>query len=129
MNRAILRISLACLALFVLLLINANYLQAFRTTKLAGETGNTRTFDQQFSYQRGAILAGGNLKIAESVLVKGTNTYKRVYPDGKIYAPVTGYDTIYSQSGIEQTENSLLDGSDPRLAVRNFTALLTGKQK
>ena len=129
MNRAILRISLACLALFVLLLVNVNYVQAFETTKLAGESGNTRIFDQQFSFQRGTILAGNDLKIAESQLVKGTDTYKRVYPYGKIYAPVTGYDSIYGQSGIEQAENSMLDGSDPRLAVRNFTALLTGKQK
>ena len=37
MNRAILRISLACLALFVLLLLNVNYVQAFETTKLADE--------------------------------------------------------------------------------------------
>ncbi len=128
MNRAILRISLACLALFALLLLNINYVQAFETTKLAGETGNVRIFDQQFSFQRGTILAG-NLKIAESQLIKGTDTYKRVYPYGKVYAPVTGYDTIYGQSGIEQTENSFLNGSDPRLAVHNLTALLTGKQK
>ena len=79
MNRAILRISLACLALFVLLLLNINYVQAFETTKLAGETGNVRIFDQQFSFQRGTILAG-NVKIAESELVNGTDTYKRVYP-------------------------------------------------
>jgi peptidoglycan glycosyltransferase len=46
-----------------------------------------------------------------------------------VYAPVTGYDTIYSTSGIEHTEESLLAGTDPRLAVHNFTALLTGKQK
>jgi peptidoglycan glycosyltransferase len=55
--------------------------------------------------------------------------YQRYYPDGKVYAPVTGYDTIYSQSGIEQAENGLLAGTDPRLAVHNLTALLTGKQK
>ena len=60
MNRALLRISLACLALFVLLLINMNYVQAFETTKLAGEPGNVRVFDQQFSYQRGSIIANGD---------------------------------------------------------------------
>jgi len=132
MNRALRRISVACLALFVLLMINMNYVQAFETTKLAGETGNVRVFDQQFSYQRGSIIANGDPKgvtIAESRLLKGTDMYQRYYPDGKVYAPVTGYDTIYSQSGIEQTENSLLAGTDPRLAVHNLTALLTGKQK
>jgi penicillin-binding protein A len=129
MNRALLRISLACLAMFVLLLLNVNYVQAFETGKLAGEPGNTRVFDQQFSFQRGTILAGGDVKIAESRLIKGTSIYRRYYPFNEVYAPVTGYDTIYGQSGIEQTENSLLNGSDARLAVHNFTALLTGKQK
>jgi penicillin-binding protein A len=132
MNRALLRISVACLAMFVLLLLNMNYVQAFETTKLAAEPGNIRIFDEQFSYQRGAIIADGDgtdLKIAESLPVKGTDTYRRYYPYGKVYAPVTGYDTIYSTSGIEQAENSLLAGTDPRLTVHNFTALLTGKQK
>ena len=132
MNRAMLRISLACLAMFVLLLLNVNYVQAFEASKLAGKPGNIRVFNQQFSYQRGAIIANGDgsdLKIAESRLVKGTAMYQRYYPFSKMYAPVTGYDTIYSQTGIEQAENSLLAGTDSRLAVHNFTALLTGKQK
>jgi penicillin-binding protein A len=132
MNRALLRVSLACLALFVLLLLNVNYVQAFETTKLADEPHNVRVFDAQFTFQRGAILAGGDgtdVKIAESRQVKGTDVYQRYYPDGKVYAPVTGYDTIYGKSGIEEAENSLLAGTDSRLAVHNFTALLTGKQK
>ena len=132
MNRALLRISLACLAMFVLLLLNVNYVQAFEANSLAGKPGNIRVFNQQFAYQRGAIIANGDgtdVKIAESRLVKGTSTYQRYYPFSKVYAPVTGYDTIYSQSGIEEAENSLLAGTDPRLAVHNFTALLTGKQK
>ncbi len=132
MNRAILRISLACLALFVLLLLNVNYVQAFQTTKLAGETGNIRVFNEQFTFQRGTILANGDgtdLKIAQSIPVKGTDTYKRVYSAGKVYAPVTGYDTIYGKTGIEETENGFLAGTAPQLAVHNLTALLTGKQK
>ncbi len=132
MNRAILRISLACLAMFVLLLLNINYVQAFESTKLANEPHNIRVFDQQFTYQRGTIVADGdgtNQPIAKSVLIKGTNIYRRVYPFGKEYAPVTGYDTIYSQTGIEAAENKELNGTDPRLAIHNLTSLLTGKQK
>ena len=37
MNRALLRLSLACLAMFVLLLINMNYVQAFEASSLAGK--------------------------------------------------------------------------------------------
>ncbi len=132
MNRALLRISLACLAMFVLLLLNINYLQAFETTALASKPHNVRVFSAQFTYQRGAILAGGDgtdVKIAESLVVKGSDVFQRHYPAGQVYAPVTGYDTIYGKSGIELAENSLLNGTDPRLTVHNFTALLTGKQK
>jgi penicillin-binding protein A len=132
MNRALLRISLACLAMFVLLLLNINYLQSFKASKLAAEPGNVRVFDQQFTYQRGSIVAAGDNKdvtIAESRLIKGTETYQRYYPDGNVYAPVTGYDTIFSQSGIEEAENSFLAGTSSQLAVHNFTALLTGKSK
>ena len=81
MNRALLRISLACLAMFVLLLLNVNYVQAFETTKLAGEPHNVRVFDAQFTYQRGAIIAGGDgsdVKIAYSKLIKGSDVYQRL---------------------------------------------------
>src|SRR5260370_29443448 len=103
MNRALFRISLACLALFVLLLLNANYVQGFETTKLANEPHNVRVFDAQFTYQRGTILAGGDgteVPIAESRLINGTGVYQRYYPAGKIYSPATGYETIHRQSRI-----------------------------
>ena len=62
MNRALLRLSLACLAMFVLLLLNVNYVQAFEAGTLATKAGNARTFDQQFQYQRGAIVATGGAR-------------------------------------------------------------------
>jgi penicillin-binding protein A len=132
-NRAILRLSLACLAMFVLLLINVNYVQAFQATSLAGKPFNTRIFNEQFQYQRGSIIAagdGGNTKIAESKLVKGTSqTYHRSYPFGPAYAPVTGYNSIYSNTGIEEAENKFLNGSAPQLEVHNLISLITGKPK
>jgi penicillin-binding protein A len=128
MNRALLRLSLACLAMFVLLLLNVNYVQAFEAGSLASKPLNTRTFDQQFQYQRGSIVAGG-VKIAESRQIKGTNEYQRYYPFGATYAPVTGYDSIFGATGIESAENKELAGTDPRLAVHNLIGLLTGKPK
>ncbi len=128
MNRALFRLSLACLVMFVLLLLNVNYVQAFEAGSLSTKPLNTRTFDQQFQYQRGAIEAGG-VKVAESRLIKGTNEYQRYYPFGSAYAPVTGYDSIYGATGIEAAENKLLAGTDPRLAVHNLIGLLTGKPK
>jgi penicillin-binding protein A len=134
MNRALIRVSLACLAMFVLLLINVNYVQAFESTSLASKPSNVRVFDEQFQYQRGPIIAYGdstNTKIAESLPVKGTNptTYRRHYPYGAEYAPITGYDTIYSATGIEQAEDKYLNGTAAGLEVHNLISLFTGKPR
>ena len=60
--------------------------------------------------------------------------YQRVYPDGPVYAPVTGYDTIFTQSqapnyatGVERAENDLLTGTGSQLAFRNFIDMITNK--
>jgi len=129
MNQALRRISLACLVLFLLLLVNANYVQAFEAGKLSNDPGNGRTFAQQYQYQRGSIITADNKTIAESRHVGGIYSYQRVYPDPVPYAPVTGYDTPYSATGIERAENKLLAGTDPRLTVRNLIDLITGKPK
>ena len=129
MNRALLRLSLACLAMFVLLLLNVNYVQAFKAGTLASKPGNIRIFDQQFQYQRGSIVAAGGVKIAESRPVKGTSNFQRYYPFGSVYAPITGYDSIYGATGIEAAENKELSGTDPRLTVHNLIGMLTGKPK
>jgi penicillin-binding protein A len=132
MNRALYRLSLACLAMFVLLLINVNYVQAFQAGSLAGRPGNARAFAQQFQFQRGSIIASGggqNTTIAESLPVKGTNMYRRYYPDGPTYAPITGYDSVYGSTAIENAYDKYLAGTAPSLAVHNLISLLTGKPK
>jgi peptidoglycan glycosyltransferase len=133
MNRALLRLSIACLVMFALLLININFVQGFDGSSLAGKPSNIRVFNQQFQYQRGAILAtgdGGDTKIADSRLTKGhTGIYQRFYPGGAVYAPVTGYDSIYGATGIEAAENSDLSGTAPSLEVHNLVSLITGKPK
>jgi peptidoglycan glycosyltransferase len=136
MNRALSRLSLACLVMFLLLLLNVNYVQAFEASSLASRPGNVRVFDQQFQYQRGSVIAAGDaarngpsVKIAESLPVKGSSIYRRSYPFGPIYAPVTGYDSIFGKTGIEAADEKYLAGTASNLAVHNLIGLLTGKPK
>src|ERR1700691_662592 len=132
MNRALTRLSLAVLIMFALLLINVNYVQAFEPSSLANRPGNARTFEQQFQYQRGSIIAAGggtNVTIADSVPVKGSNTYQRKYPFGQVYAPITGFDSVYGSTAIEKAYDKYLSGTAPSLAVHNLVSLLTGKPK
>ena len=129
MNQALRRVALACLVMFLLLLVNANYVQAFEAGKLVNDPGNGRTFAQQYQYQRGSIITADNQPVAESKHIGGVYSYQRYYPAGPVYAPVTGYDTPYQKTGIEGAEDRLLAGTDPRLAVRNLIDLVTGKPK
>jgi cell division protein FtsI/penicillin-binding protein 2 len=137
MNRAIRRLSIASLVMFLALLINVNYLQVFRVNSLAAESHNPRIYSQQFKNWRGEIIASGNganMVIAKSKLLKNGN-YQRVYTHGKTYAPVTGYYTIdastspYGLTGIEKAEDKYLSGTASSLAVYNIKGLFTGKPK
>ena len=129
MNRALRRISIAVLVMFVLLLININYLQGFEPASLATKPNNARAFEAQFQYQRGSIVTSDGVTIAQSIPSGDVYKFLRKYPHGAEYAPVTGYDTLYSETGIEYYENTVLNGSDSSLTVRNFIDLLTGKPR
>jgi peptidoglycan glycosyltransferase len=129
-NRALRRISIAVLVMFVLLLVNVNYIQGFDTASLASQPGNSRAFyAAQNQYQRGSIVTSDGVTIAASRPSGGNDVikYTRYYPKGVAYAPVTGYDTIYSETGIEKAQNSLLSGNDSALTVRKLIDLVTGK--
>ncbi len=129
MNRALKRISIAALVMFLALIININYLQGFETASLANRSGNIRALAAQFQYQRGDILTSDGKKIAGTVPSNDIYNYKRVYYNPAVYAPVTGYDTLYSQTGVEEAENGLLSGNCAALSFSNFIDMLTNKPR
>jgi penicillin-binding protein A len=129
LNRALRRISIAVLFMFVLLLANVNYLQAFEAGSLTAKPGNARAFAAQYQYQRGEIETADGTVIAKSKYVGGTYKYQRQYTAGEEYAPVTGYDSLYGASGVESGENSYLVGNSSKLAVRNVIDMITGKPR
>jgi peptidoglycan glycosyltransferase len=136
MNRPIKRIALAVLVMFVILLVNANYLQAVEAPSLANRPENNRTAYEQNKIQRGNIVTADGVTIATSKPSTGLYSWQRVYSDGPTYAPVTGYDTIFSAAqapnyatGVERAENDLLTGTGSQLQFRNLLDKLTNKQQ
>jgi len=126
-NRALKRISIAVLVMFLLLLVNVNYLQGFETTSLSTRPFNDRAVSEANQYERGDIVTTDGVKIATTTPTNDTYRFLRVYKNGAVYAPVTGYDTIFSTSGVEQAEDSLLSGNGSQLAFRNFIDMITNK--
>jgi peptidoglycan glycosyltransferase len=128
-NRALKRISIAALVMFLALMVNINYLQGFETASLATRPGNVRALEGEFQYERGDILTSEGMTIAGTVPSKDIYKYRRVYYDPQVYASVTGYDTLYSQTGVEEAENGLLSGNSSALSFRNFIDMITNKPR
>ena len=127
MNAPLRRVSIACLALFGLLLLNVNYIQAVKADELRNRPGNARVLIQQYERHRGPILVGGE-QVARSTATGDQLKYRRRYDNGPLYAPVTGFYSLYGVTGIERAQNDVLNGTDGRLFVRRVVDMLTGKQ-
>jgi penicillin-binding protein A len=124
MNKPIRTVSIFCLLLFLALMINATYLQYWKAGALNDDARNRRVLVASYSQERGAILVGRN-PIAESVASDDEYKFQRTYPKPQEYAPLTGYFSYYSTSGLEQTQNDILSGQDDRLFVTNLVDLLS----
>ena len=98
MNRPIRNIAVACLVLFVALIVNANFVQFVQADELNSKNGNRRVINEQFSRDRGAILVDGK-PVAESVSSKDEYKFQRRYPDSELYAPLTGLTTPFMAQG------------------------------
>jgi peptidoglycan glycosyltransferase len=82
----------------------------------------------QNSTQRGAILAANGQTLATSVPTNDTYKFLRQYTNGPQYADVTGYySTSYGAGGIENAENSVLNGSDDRLFIQRLSDMITSR--
>jgi len=126
-NAPLRRVAISVLVLFTLLILNVNYIQVVRADKLRKDPGNTRVLAEEYDRERGSIVVDGT-EIAKSVRTKDALTYLRQYPQGPLYAGVTGYySLVYGNTGIERAENDVLSGSDPRLFVRRIADLFTGR--
>ncbi|MEV4115916.1 penicillin-binding transpeptidase domain-containing protein [Nonomuraea sp. NPDC049695] len=127
MNGTLKRIAVACLAMFALLMINVNYLQAVKAEELRTDSRNTRNYYERYAIERGRITAGGKV-LAQSVETKSDEfRFIREYPEAKLYAHVTGFFSPESESAIEKSENQLLDGSSADLLLRRSIDLFTGE--
>lgn len=124
MNKPIRTIATFSLLLFLALMINATYLQYWRADDLDQNPLNRRVLAAAFSSERGAILVG-RTPIAESKPVEDRYEFQRTYPQPFKYAPITGWFSYYSQTGVEKSQNSVLSGQDSRLFVTRLVDMLS----
>jgi peptidoglycan glycosyltransferase len=123
-NKPIRTISIFCLLLFLALMLNATYLQYWKAGSLDDNPQNRRVLVAAYSRERGAITAGRGT-VAKSIESKDQYKFQRTYPKPLEYAPITGWFSYYSATGIEQSENDVLSGDDSRLFVNKLVDLVS----
>ncbi|WP_017573207.1 peptidoglycan D,D-transpeptidase FtsI family protein [Nocardiopsis halotolerans] len=130
MNTPIRRLSIFAFLLILILMGNVTWLQGFQAEAIRDDPLNTRQYSERLSEARGPIqIAGENVAYSEDISGEdGQPRYQRMYEGGPLYTPIVGSFRAYGASGIERTENALLNGTDDRLAVRNFRDIITGRE-
>lgn len=127
MNKPMRRLAIALGVLFAALFVNLNVVQVVEGNSLRNNPENRRVLLNEYSHPRGPIVASGT-SIALSKATNDELKYLRRYPQGPVFAPVTGYDSFtYGLSGIEAADNGILSGDDPRLFTSNLGDILTGR--
>ena len=130
MNKTLRQLFTAVIVLFVILGISSSIIMVNRANRLSHNSRNTRALYQTYGAPRGSILASDGTIIAKSDPVNDSFSYQRSYPQGDIYAPITGYFSIAQNAdrGIEASENELLTGESNALFWQHVKALFTGKE-
>lgn len=126
MNRPIRGVAVAVLAMFTAVLINLSYSFIANQGYLNERPENRRVADARFGQDRGPIMVG-NAPVAKSEPVKDRFAFQRSYPQGKLYAPVTGYYAyLYRTSGLEASYSAELSGVDDSQFLVRLMNILSG---
>jgi peptidoglycan glycosyltransferase len=128
-NSPLRRVTVVVIVLFSLLFLNLNWVQFVQYDYYKNNPFNHRVTVEEYSRPRGSILAGSKT-LAESVATKDEELkYQREYPEGDPYAHLTGFQALdVGDGGMEDAQNDILSGNDPRFFVERLSEMFTGEQ-
>lgn len=128
MSRNIRVVGIVLLAMFLALFGSSTYIQFVQEPELVADGRNTRTLLASYEVQRGPILVDGN-PIAYSEADGSSYMYQRVYTDGEVYAPITGYYSAnQGATQLEEAMNAELSGTADSQFFTSLRALFTGEE-
>ncbi len=126
MNRPIRGVAVVTMVMFTALLVNLSYLYLGQQSYLNERPENRRVADARFAQDRGPIMVA-NSPAAKSEQVKDRYKFQRSYPNGKLYAPVTGfYSYHYGTSALESSYSAALSGVDDSQFLTRLINLASG---
>ncbi|MFB6611211.1 peptidoglycan D,D-transpeptidase FtsI family protein [Agromyces sp. NPDC056379] len=127
MNRELKRVSIVAFLMFLTLLVSSTIIQYVQADALAADPRNSRTLYESYSIERGPILVGGE-PIAYSQPSDDDYRFQRVYANGPLYAPITGYLPVNGEAtGLERSLNEYLSGQSSSQFFDSLNRLISGQ--
>jgi peptidoglycan glycosyltransferase len=116
------------LVLYVALFVKLNQVQVFQAAELNDRPENTRALQRDFNEPRGAIVTDDGAILAVSEERRAALRYQRVYPEGDLFAHVTGYFSFsLGSTGVERTYNDDLAGRTPALELNQLSEFFSSE--
>jgi peptidoglycan glycosyltransferase len=129
-TRQIRLLGIGLMVCFCVLFVQLNRLAVFRAEELNANPLNTRDILRDFSQPRGSVSTADGVVIAESVPSGDRFEYQRRYPQGPLFAHVTGYFSFtLGSSGVERTYNDELAGRTLDLSLQEVSDLFVDKDR
>ncbi|MGV3758798.1 MAG: peptidoglycan D,D-transpeptidase FtsI family protein [Actinomycetota bacterium] len=130
MTRQIRLLGLGLMACFVLLFAQLNRIAVFEAAELNDNPNNTRAILRDFTQPRGTVTTADGVVIAESVPSDDRFELQRRYPEGSLFAGITGYFSFtLGSAGVEKTYNDELAGRTLDLSFQNLSDLFVDKER
>jgi penicillin-binding protein A len=124
-NASIGRVAAVTLVLFGALFVNLNVITLLQADDLANHPANRRLIIREYAIERGSMVVGEQA-VARSVETDGGDLrYLRTYPEGPLYAHLTGYYSyVLQRSALEAALNEDLTGRSTEEVAQNLGELL-----
>ncbi|MEI5584413.1 MULTISPECIES: peptidoglycan D,D-transpeptidase FtsI family protein [unclassified Agromyces] len=127
MNRELKRVTIVALLMFLTLFVATTVIQYVQSENLAADPRNARTLYESYSVERGPILVGGE-PIAYSEPSDDDYKFQRIYANGPLYAPITGFIPVNGEAtGLELSLNAELSGQSESQFFDSLNRLISGQ--
>jgi len=130
MTRQIRLLGLGLMVCFLILFVQLNRLTVFQAAELNDNPVNTREILRDFSQPRGSVTTADGVVIARSVPSGDRFEFQREYPEGALFAQVSGFFSFtLGSSGVEKTYNDELAGRTLDLSFQDLSDLFVDKDR
>jgi peptidoglycan glycosyltransferase len=129
-TRQIRMLGIGLMVCFGILFLQLNRLTVVDAKRLNNNPNNTREILRDFSQPRGTVSTADGEVIAQSVATNDRYKLQRQYPDGPLFASLTGYFSFtLGSAGVEKTYNDELAGRTLGLSLRSLSDLFVTKDR